>query len=263
MKKLFWRVGVLAVSLVLVASCGYVRITRRHLGSEAHAPLGPEKARGVIVLLPGFGDRASAFEKNGFIKVLHERAPDYDVVAADAHFGYYRKAILVPRLEEDVIGPLRNKGYREIWLSGASMGGFGAVGYARSHPQKIAGLLLFAPYMGPATVTQEAKRAGGLCKWEPPAISKVDSEETFARANLAWLKSQACDRTNGKPIFVGVGNQDRLLPANDVLAAELDPSHFLVLPGGHGWKVWTPALDTLAARAFPQPSAVMQASTTP
>ena len=63
-----------------------------------------------------------------------------------------------------------------------------------------------------------------------------------------------CDRSSGKPIYVGVGSQDRLLPANDVLASELEPSHFLVLPGGHGWKVWTPALDTLAARAFSQNS---------
>jgi hypothetical protein len=247
---LSWRLGVVLVSLVLLASCGYVRITRKHLDSEAHTPLGPDRARGVIVLLPGFGDRASAFEQNGFIKVLNERAPAYDVVAADAHFGYYRKAILVRRLEEDVIAPLRKQGYREIWLSGASMGGFGAVGYARTHPDEVAGLLLFAPYMGPAQVTQEAKRAGGLCKWQPQPITKVDDQETFARANLVWLKSQACDRTNGKPIFVGVGNQDRLLPANGLLASELEPSHFLVLPGGHGWKVWTPALDTLAARAF-------------
>jgi hypothetical protein len=238
---------VIAATLV---SCGYVRITRKHLASEAHAPLGPDRARGVIVLLPGFGDRASDFAQNGFIKVLNERAPGYDVVAADAHFGYYRKAILVRRLEEDVIAPLRKQGYRELWLSGASMGGFGAVGYARTHPEQVTGLLLFAPYMGPREVVEEAKHAGGLCKWQPPPAGKIDSQETFARANLTWLRSQACDRASGKPIFVGVGAADRLLPANKVVADELDPSHFLVLPGGHGWKVWTPALDTLAARAF-------------
>jgi hypothetical protein len=247
--RLFWCLGVLAV-LSLCASCGFVRITRSHLDSEQHAPLGPAKARGVIVLLPGFGDRASDFEEHGFVKVLRQRAPAYDVVATDAHFGYYRKGILVERLEHDVIGPLRAKGYREIWLSGASMGGFGAVGYARSHPEGIAGLLLFAPYMGPREIVEEPKNAGGLCKWQPPSIGKIDSQETFARANLSWLKSQACDPA-GKPIFVGVGAGDRLLPANRVLASELDPSHFLVLPGGHGWKVWTPALDALAARAFP------------
>jgi hypothetical protein len=47
-----------------------------------------------------------------------------------------------------------------------------------------------------------------------------------------------------------VGASDRMLPGTQVLDDQLDPSHVVVLPGGHGWKVWTPALDVLAPRAF-------------
>src|SRR5688500_4808363 len=106
----------------LFGGCAYIRPTREPMRMEVHAPLGPERARGVIVLLPGFGDRASTFAKQGFLGVLERRARAYDVVAADAHFGYYRKGTLVERLEHDIIGPLRAQGYREIWLAGASMG---------------------------------------------------------------------------------------------------------------------------------------------
>ena len=39
-----------------------------------------------------------------------------------------------------IFGPLRARGYREIWLAGASMGGLGVVAYARTHPAKIRGV---------------------------------------------------------------------------------------------------------------------------
>jgi hypothetical protein len=47
-----------------------------------------------------------------------------------------------------------------------------------------------------------------------------------------------------------VGDGDRLLPVDRLLAEALVPERFLVLPGGHGWEVWTPAVEQLAARAF-------------
>ena len=128
---------------------------------------GPDKARGAIVLLPGFGDRPETFEKYGFVKEVLQGAPGYDVFGADAHFGYYRNRNLLIARARRVIArrdrPLVKQGYRELWLMGASMGGHGAVAYARAHPEKIAGVMLFAPYMGPGEVVDEVKRAGGLC----------------------------------------------------------------------------------------------------
>jgi pimeloyl-ACP methyl ester carboxylesterase len=241
----------LLLSLVSFASgCGVLRPARNPMQRTAFRELGPERARGVIVLLPGFGDRPTAFEENGFVAALAQRAPQFDVYAADAHFGYYRKRSLLARLEHDVIGPLRARGYREIWLAGTSLGGFGAVAYARSYPQRVRGVMLFAPYMGPKEVVQEVA-AVGLCKYSKQPDAE-DSEVNFARKNFAWLKQQAC-MDHRISLWLAVGSEDRLRRPDSVLGSALDPSHVLILPGGHGWKVWTPALERQAAAALDTP----------
>ncbi len=217
-----------------------MRIAREPMPSETYRALGPDTARGVIVLLPGFGDRPEAFAENGFVAALE--GTRLDVVAADAHFTYYRKGRVVTRLHEDVIEPLRRRGYRNIWLAGTSMGGIGAVGYARQHPEGVRGVFLLAPYMGPKEVVQEVA-ATGLCKWQGKAGDEHDVE-SFARANFVWLREQACVKREVS-LYLGVGSEDRLLQADSVLGGVLPASHFVVLPGGHGWKVWTPVMSKL------------------
>ncbi|HEX5657327.1 MAG TPA: alpha/beta hydrolase [Polyangiales bacterium] len=231
--------------LVLLAGCGFVRIAREPMESETYRALGPDKARGVIVLLPGFGDRPEAFAEHGFVAALEKT--NLDVVAADAHFTYYRKGRVVQRLHEDVIEPLRKRGYRSIWLAGTSMGGIGAVGYARHHPESVRGLFLLAPYMGPKGVVKEVA-AKGLCKWDGKAGAE-DDVDSFAHNNFVWLREQACVKREVS-LFLGVGSQDRLLQADSVLGGVIPASHFVVLPGGHGWNVWTPLIARLAGTAF-------------
>jgi pimeloyl-ACP methyl ester carboxylesterase len=240
--------GVLAlVATLLLAGCNYVRVAHEPMEKLSFVDRGPDKAQGAIVLLPGFGDRPETFREHGFVKELLAAAPTYDVIAADAHFGYYRKRNLLARLEQDVIGPLVRAGYREIWLMGASMGGHGAVAYARAHPEKIAGVMLFAPYMGPADVVAEVKQSGGLCAYHAPAYE--DSPEGFARANFGWLNEAACEKRSPQ-IWLAVGDRDRLLEADRVLATALPAERVRIMPGEHGWKVWTPAVRALASQAF-------------
>jgi pimeloyl-ACP methyl ester carboxylesterase len=241
-------VALLGLALAGGAGCSYLRRAREPMDSERFVTRGPAAARGAIVLLPGFGDRPAAFEKHGFVAALRRHAPQYDVIAADAHFGYYRAHSLVERLERDVIGPLRAQGYRELWLAGTSMGGFGAVAYARKHPARIAGLLLFAPYMGSSEVTAEVVRAGGLCKYRAPE-PYVDDAQGFTRANFGFLRKLACE-PSPVAVWLAVGQSDRLFPANEVLGRALAPQRFLTLQGGHGWKVWTPALERVAPLAI-------------
>lgn len=230
--------------------CAYLRSAKAPMDKRHFVQQGPSKARGVVVLLPGFGDGPDAFEERGFVAALQRGAPDYDIVAADAHFGYYRKRSLIKRLDTDVVGPLREAGYRELWLVGASMGGHGAVAYARAHPERIAGLLLFAPYVGPSEVVAEVQRAGGLCRYRAPA-RYVDDQEGFARANFGFLQARICER-HDLAVWLAVGDDDKLLAANRVIGETLEPARFLTLPGGHGWKVWTPAIERIAPRALSQ-----------
>lgn len=248
------RLSVLLIGVALAqigAGCAYLRRAGTPMEAVRFSSHGAARARGVVVLLPGFGDRPAAFEDHGFVAALRREAPAYDVIAADAHFGYYRARTLIERLDRDVVGPLRAQGYREIWLAGVSMGGHGAVAYARTHPERVAGLLLFAPYMGPRDVVEEVERAGGLCSYRAPAY--VNDERGFARANYGYLRKLACE-PSPVAIWLAVGESDGLFPADRTLGRALAPQRFLTLPGGHGWKVWTPALARIAPVALAPPS---------
>jgi pimeloyl-ACP methyl ester carboxylesterase len=242
----------IVVALFAAASsgCFLFRVASNPMERVSFRELGPERARGAVVLFPGFGDRPDAFKDHGFVAALEQAAPRFDVFGADAHFGYYRKRTLLDRLEQDVIGPLRARGYREIWLVGASMGGFGAVAYARSHPTLVRGVMLFAPYLGPKEVVQEVS-VSGLCSYQP-RIDHDQNEANFARRNFVWLRQQACE-THDVSLWLAVGSEDRLRRPDSLLGGALSPSHVLVLPGGHGWKVWTPALQKLAPAALDTP----------
>jgi hypothetical protein len=231
-----------------IAACAYLRSAKNPMPLVRFSQIGPRSARGVVVLLPGFGDRPSTFEQRGFVAALRRQAPAFDVVAADAHFGYYRKRQLLPRLHHDVVAPLRAEGYRQIWLAGASMGGFGGVGYARAHPEMVSGLLLFAPYMGPRKIVEEVRRVG-LCAYRPVVTEPIQDEEGFARANFDHLRQLTCNRADF-PLWVAVGAEDGLLGANRLLAPGLAAERFRVFPGGHGWKVWTPAVEAVARAAL-------------
>jgi pimeloyl-ACP methyl ester carboxylesterase len=211
-------------------------------------PARAEGPRTALVLLPGFGDRDETFAKRGFVDAVQAVAPELTVVAADAYFGYYRKRTILTRLEEDVVGPLRREGFERIYLAGTSMGGHGAVAYARTHPEGIAGVLLFAPYLGPRDVVEEVRQAGGICKYAP-AEPFSDDSEGFARANYAWLARQLC-REGGVPVLTAVGADDRLAAPVAELSQPLPAARRVVLPGGHGWAVWTPAARVLASQAF-------------
>src|SRR5262249_21760748 len=158
-------------------------------------------------LLPGFGGDPEDFEVNGFVSVLHKNAPGYDLIAPDAHFGYYINNTLLHQLHESVIGPLVGHGYRELWIAGVSMGGHGAVAYARASSESVKGVLLFAPYLGPSDVLDEVSAAGGICHYVAPNPVPA-SRAGFARANLGWLHDVLCTQPPKVALWVGVGNKD-------------------------------------------------------
>src|SRR4051812_6356170 len=84
-----------------------------------------EKARCLLVFLPGVADRSWTFREEGFVEARRARNLSVDVVAADSTVGYYLRGIDARRLEHDVIRPARAKGYEQVWMAGVSMGGFG------------------------------------------------------------------------------------------------------------------------------------------
>ena len=248
------KVSMVVLVSVLSAGCYLTKSATVPMPFLHHAAAG--KAHGLIVFLPGFGDGPEAFDGNGMLEIVHDIAPNYDVIATDAHFAYYRKQNVVQRLHVDVIAPLARR-YQHIWLVGVSMGGLGASSYAMEHAAIVEGVILLAPYLGDEDLIAEVEQAGGLRQWSVPDLADLeDQAERHFYALWAWYKGYAGQSGRVVPeIFLGFGADDRLRRANQLLADVLPNNHVRSIDGGHNWTVWTPLFRTLLDRAIGTPRA--------
>jgi alpha-beta hydrolase superfamily lysophospholipase len=170
----------------------------------------------VVVLLPGLRDRANEYERRGLVRMFMDRRLPADLVAADAHVGYYERGTAVHRLHEDVIGPLLRR-YRHIVLIGVSMGAYGAVRYTMAHPRGIDALVLFSPFLGAGPFMRGLAEAG---------------DEDFAQT-WAWLEGDARPR-----VLLGYGAEDAFFVTDRRLAAHLPLQDVFTTSGGHFWRTW-------------------------
>jgi pimeloyl-ACP methyl ester carboxylesterase len=211
---------------------------------EVRAASGPHDR--LVIVLPGRGDDLAMLEKSAIAAELQRAAPDTDVLLVEATLPYYMEGRLVARLHDEVITPARKRGYREIWLAGASMGGMGALMYEHDHPGVATGLLLMAPYMGPSSLQKEIRDAGGIAAWDPGPAPPALTRENVAREQWRVVKSWSNQSARGRDVWLICGDEDRLRSAADLIAPALPPDHSLRPPGAHRWTVWSPA----AAQAF-------------
>lgn len=200
----------------------------------------------AIVLLPGIRDRGQTFVDEGFFDAATLGA---DVYAADAHFGYYRNRTAVERLHQDILLPLKRRGYEHIWLAGISLGGFGAVLTAAEYPGVIDGLILLSPYMGNKKVAAEIQASGGLQEWEPGELDADDYE----RQALHWLKKES-QTPGGVELFLGFGTSDDFAPLLFELRPLFPDGRFLAIEGGHDWPTWLRLWTRIAEERFPRSS---------
>lgn len=229
------RLARLVVALALMtslAACAWMYPTTVPIPSRAY-PAAAGQAPTLLVLLPGRGNTLDEFEQHGFVTEARVHDPALDVVAIDAHLGYYLNETIVDRLWTDVIAPARAKGYQRIWIAGISMGGLGAVAFARRHEEAIDGLILLAPYLGPKSLIEKIAAQGGPARWTPD-----DAKDPYQQQWI-WLRSHAAPAEGQGPrIFLGFGDHDRLRAAHQQLAAILPPKHVQEIPGGHDWATW-------------------------
>lgn len=196
---------------------------------------GKEMAENLIVMLPGRMDESADYMKHGFIKALQDTNICADAIVVDAHYGYYHERNLLPRLYEDVILPARQKGYKNIWLLGISMGGLGALLYAQQYPDTLSGVFVLAPFLGEKEMYHEISGAGGLAQWSPrEPISEDDYQHTLWK----WLKKYTHVKESLPVLVVGYGNKDRFAEAHSLLADVLPKDQVYVVPGGHEWDTW-------------------------
>lgn len=188
----------------------------------------------TALLLPGTWDYPKDFVRHGFGALALERGVPVDLVAVDAHVGYYKKRSIVVRLHEDHVAPLRATG-EKVWLVGVSLGGVGSLIYAAEHADEIEGLVLFAPFLGDEEVLEEIRQAGGPLAWKPPARI---GEEDWQRRVWAYLQQWHAEKGPKPSIYVGYGRNDSFAGGIRMLAELLPAENLRHLPGGHDWKTW-------------------------
>ncbi len=222
--------------MLLTAGCFRLPPTTTPMAFVAD-PLPAGKAKCLLVLLPGARDRAETFREEHFIEDIRASGLSVDVVAADATLGYYFERIAAARLEADVIGPARSKGYAQVWLLGISMGGYGTFHFTQQFPEHVDGIAAFAPYLGDAEVVQAIRDAGGLAKWTPPPVEPVVSAN-HTQQLWGYLHRVTTGQLPAPELYLGCGEGDRMRESVAVLAAALPANRVLTTKGGHTWGPW-------------------------
>lgn len=189
-----------------------------------------------LILLPGAYMHARDFVTHGFMTAARHDFPD--IVAVETGMEAYLDGSIVGRLHE-VISPVRSNNGARVWLAGVSLGGLGALLYARAHPDAVAGLLLMSPFIGTRGAVAKVIRAGGFEAWRPPADDEASDEHSL----LHWLKSCRTD------IHLAYGENDRFAASYRLLAELLPADRVVTSAGGHDWKTWTGLWDRLLLSA--------------
>ncbi len=232
------RRNALAGVLLALASCAMPRPVQVPMRQVEHPLAAGRRSDTAVILLPGHGDRPEQFTKHGFVAALREAGVDADVIVADAHSGYYFKGIAAERLWGDVIAPAKLAGYARIWLVGISMGGFGALWTAQTHPEAITGIVVMAPFAGRPRVLRPIAEVG-VKAWQPTAEKGTWDYELWR-----WLKSAPEPGTTVPPIWLAYGDDDAGTGV-ELLRQIVPKERVFTRPGDHDWDVWAPLWRTM------------------
>jgi len=182
-----------------------------------------------IVLLPAAYSGPEDFCNAGFGAAVRARGLNVDVTFAALDVGQVTDRSVVPRVLSEVVAPLRAAA-SQLWLGGISLGGYVALCCAEAEPQGLAGLCLFAPYLGSHIIISEVA-AAGIRAWRAGELAEDDDERRV------WRFLQRREAAT-LPLHLGLGREDRFLERHQLLASALDAAEVDMVPGGHDWPTW-------------------------
>jgi pimeloyl-ACP methyl ester carboxylesterase len=221
-----------ALFLLCVSGCAWMYSAPVPLHTDAY-PVSPNsQASTLLVLMPGRGDKSTAWAEHGFVSDLRASGLAFDVVAVDAHMGYYMKETIVDRMATDVLTPARQKGYKQIWIVGASMGGLGSLIVASRLPGAVDRVILLSPYLGPNSLIRKIEEAGGPKRWTP-----TDLSDPYQRV-WQWLIKYREAGAPMPPMWLGFARQEGMAPNHRLLAQLLPADRVFEVDGEHGWIAW-------------------------
>ena len=212
-------------------------------------PLRPEqRAPTLMVFLPGRRSPLGDFERHEFFDLARQRGLDADLVETGLHLGYYADGTSARRIWEDVVAPARASGYHRVWLVGISLGGSGAIGFAREHPGAVAGIILLSPFLGPPEMLARIRESGGIEAWKPDPTAGPGSFKWFIEQNWDFLRKSGAAGEQQPVLFLGYGRDEPMVPSLDLLAGLLPAENVVRVPGNHRWNTWR----TLWAEILPK-----------
>ena len=232
--RILWAI----VAAIVLSSCAAPERTQALIPAETLPARTAGDGRRLVIVLPGRGDDLAGLRATGIAAVIQQELPDAEVVLVGLTISYYIEGRSVQRLHEEIVLPARQRGRREIYLAGASMGGMGVLLYEREYPNQLSGLVLMAPYMGDASLIGEIRAAGGLRRWSAgPVPAKVNGDNAAReewRVAQSWLE----DPRRARSVWLICGQADQFHPAAQLLASLLPPRNYFAPEGGHSWRVW-------------------------
>ncbi|SPE45132.1 putative Esterase [Candidatus Sulfotelmatobacter sp. SbA7] len=202
----------------------------------------------VVYLLHGGGGNfrdwsnysdVARFAERGLILVMPEGDESYYVNAAERPQDRYEDYIV-----NDLIADVEHRfavapGRTNRAIVGVSMGGFGAIKLALSHP----GLFVFAGGISSAVdVPSRPFSVKRISQWRHHRSVFGPWGSQARRNGDPFVLARSADPATTPYLFLTCGDQEGLLPANRNFAALLENRHFRyefhVVPGGHNWNQW-------------------------
>jgi putative tributyrin esterase len=214
----------------------------------------------VVFLLHGGGggfhdwsnySDSARFAERGLILVMPEGGESYWVNAAERPQDRYEDYIV-----NDLIADVGSKfpaasARASRAIIGVSMGGYGAVKLALSHPD----LFAFAGGISPALdVPSRPFSVKRIQQWWHHRSIFGPWGSQARRNGDPFVLARSADPARTPYLFLTCGEQEGLLPANRSFAALLENRHFRyefhVVPDGHDWNQWDSRLPSMFQSLF-------------
>jgi putative tributyrin esterase len=214
----------------------------------------------VVYLLHGGGggfrdwsnySDSARFAERGLILVMPEGNDSYFVNAAERPQDRYEDYIV-----SDLMADVESRfpvaaGRATRAVVGVSMGGYGAVKLAFSHPE----LFVFAGGISPAVdVPSRPFSIKRIQQWLRHSSIFGPWGSQARRNGDPFVLARSADPSKTPYLFLTCGNQEGLLPANRNFAALLEYRDFRyefhVVPGGHDWNQWDQRLPSVFQSLF-------------
>ncbi len=204
-----------------------------------------QRAPALAILLPGALQQPEQLAQAGFVAAVRARGLALDLALVDLELGFIGEVTDGTALQRLHDGLLRQlPGYAQVWLAGISIGGFLAMAYAQTHPGRISGLCLLAPYPGNRMLTGEIRQAGGLHLW----TAQCAADDLECRV-WQWLQQRSA--AVAPQIHLGFGLQDRFAAGQQLLAGALAAQQVDTVTGIHDWPAWLQLWNNFLDRHFP------------